>query len=48
MISFLNTLKTNGEMNTDKATALFGWDVITKAYNKGRITFEGSLIVFVQ
>ena len=48
MTNLINTLKNAGEMATDEAVTRFGWEVITKAYNKGRITFAGEYIVFVQ
>ena len=48
MSNLINTLKNAGEMATDEAVTRFGWSVITKAYNKGRITFAGEYIVFVQ
>lgn len=48
MTNFLNTLKNAGEMDTEKAASLFGWETITKAYGKGRITFDGDVIIFIQ
>lgn len=48
MTNFLNTLQNAGEMNTEKAASMFGWEIITKAYDKGRITFDGDVVIFIQ
>ena len=48
MTNFLNTIRNAGEMEAEKAASMFGWEIITKAYNKGRITFEGDVIIFIQ
>ena len=48
MTNILNTLKNEGEMDTEQAARTFGWELITQAYNKGRITFEGDAIIFIQ
>lgn len=48
MRNFIATIAQVETMNITQAVAAFGMDIITKAYDKGRITFEGKFIVFIQ
>lgn len=48
MRDFITTMAKAETMNIAQAVAAFGMQIIGKAYDKGRITFEGELIVFVQ
>lgn len=48
MRAFLNELRHLPALPLDDATRRFGWSVIEAAYNKGRITFEGTMVVFIQ
>lgn len=48
MKSFIQIIAQQESMNTMRAIELFGIEVIRKAYDRGRITFEADCVVFVQ